>query len=139
MEAGEVDGFIEAVRAIDDDDRPGTSTSVRRRPAVTEALSLAVELGVGDSANALNEAALVDHLRRAAHRMAVETHYRRYPEDRPSRAEVASVQLRRRGDALADRTELLMRAEQLLLDAGDEPTADQVVAAARALTANDAA
>lgn len=139
MEAGEVDSFVEAVRAIDDDDRPGTSTSVRRRPAVNEALSLAIDLGVGDSANALNEEALVDHLRRAAHRLAVDAHYRRYPEDRPSRAEVASVQLRRRGDELAERAALLDRAEQLLLDAGDEPTADQVIAAARALAASDAA
>jgi hypothetical protein len=139
MKLDAVTTFVEAVRSIDDDGRPGTSTSVRRRPAVNEALSLAVGLGVGDSANALNEEAVVDHLRRAAHRLAVEAHYEQYPEDRPSRAEVASVQLRRRGDALADRADLLDGAEQLLVDAGDEPTTDQVIAAARALAATDAA
>lgn len=139
MKTDAVTTFVEAVRAIDDDGRPGTSTSVRRRPAVNEALSLAVELGVGDSANALNEEAVIDHLRRAAHRLAVATHYEQYPEDRPSRAAVASVDLRRRGDALADRADLLDLAEQLLLDAGEEPTTDQVIAAARALAATDAA
>lgn len=139
MEVDAVTTFVEAVRAIDDDGRPGTSTSVRRRPAVNEALSLAVELGVGDSANALNEVAVIDHLRRASHRLAVEAHYQQHPEDRPSRAEVASVDLRRRGDALADRADLLDQAERLLLDAGEEPTTDQVTAAARALAATDAA
>lgn len=100
---------------------------------------VAVELGVGDSANALNEEALVDHLRRAAHGLAVEAHYAQYPEDRPSRAEVAAVHLRRRDDPLADRAELLDAAEQLLLDAGEQPTSEQVIAAARALAATDAA
>lgn len=139
MDAAEVTTFVDAVRAIDDDDRPGASTSVRRRPAVSEALSLAVGLGLGDSGNALNEEALIDRLRRAAHRLAVEVHYEQYPEDRPSRAEVAAVQLRRQGEALADRADLLDAAEQLLLDAGDQPTADEVIAAARALAATDAA
>jgi len=139
MESSAVTTFVEAVRAIDDDARPGTSTSVRRRPAVSEALSLAVELGVGDSANALNEESLINHLRRVAHRLAVELHYQHYPEDRPSRAEVASVQLRRHGDALADRAELLDRAEQLLQATGDRPTTDEVIAAARVLAATDAA
>ena len=139
MTSDAVTTFVEAVRAIDDDGRPGTSTSVRRRPAVSEALTLAVELGVGDSANALNEHAVIDHLRRTAHRLAVEAHYQQYPEDRPSRAEVASVHLRRRGDPLADRADLLELAEQLLLDTGEKPTAVQAVAAARALAATEAA
>lgn len=139
MESSAVTTFVDAVRAIDRDERPGASTSVRRRPAVSEALSLAVELGVGDSANALNEEALVTHLRDVAHRLAVEAHYEQYPEDRPTRAQVASVRLRRRGDALADRVELLERAEQLLGDADGGPTVDEVIAAARALAASEAA
>jgi len=75
------------------------------------------------------------HLRRAAHRAAIQAHYDRYPEDRPSRAEVAAVQLRRRGDELAGRTDLLEDAEQILRQVGADPSADEVVAAARVLAA----
>ena len=140
MDVDAVDRLVAAVRQMESDDRPGRSTSVRRRPGVAAALDAAVAAGLDESANALSERALVELLRREAHRAAVAAHYELYPEDRPSRAEVAAVELERRGDPLAEREELLDQAERLLAERSEvEPTAAEVIAAARALDAGAAA
>lgn len=132
--SAQLDMFIALVRAIDDDERPGSSTSFRRRPAVAEAMAVARDVGVELSVNAMTEVAVVEWLQREARRRAIDAHYATFPEDRPSRAEVAAVSLRRRGDDLASRRDLLDRAEELLTSQQDvPPTIDEVIAGARVL------
>lgn len=138
MDVDAIDAFIAATREIGRDPQPGRSTSVRRDPAVARAAALAVEVGVAPSINELSEDALAGQLRREAHRLAIEAHLHLYPEDRPSPAMIAEVDLRRAGDALWERRDLLERAEDLLTEAcGAAPTPEDVIAAARVLDVAD--
>lgn len=137
MDVGLVDRFIAAVRRVEQPS-PGGSTSVRRHPAVAEALTIAGQLGHGTSVNAIAEGAVADHLLRLAHEMAVEAHLTLFPEDRPSPADLARVRLQRDGQDVDQAT--LGRAERLLRTRLDrEPTVEELVAAAVVLDAGMAA
>lgn len=96
-------------------------------------MTAAREAGIDLSLNAMTELAVVEWLQREARRRALDAHYEQYPEDRPSPAEAAAVSLRRRGDALASRTDLLDRAMHGLSSLGDRPSVAEVIVGARIL------
>lgn len=85
---------------------PGRPVSAHLDPALTEAAKAAVALGLADSVSALTGDALYLELRRLALGAALEGYYERYPEDRPSAAEVALHMATVRRNPLADDLDL---------------------------------
>jgi hypothetical protein len=127
-----IDRFISAVRSAHDDPRPLESASTRRSPSTAEALRLARELGLTESVSAFGEQAVIAALEVLAHRVAVETHYQLYPEDRPTPIDRALIRLERAGVDAADRA-TVEHAAQLIADGGLEPTVDGIVGAVLAM------
>ena len=127
--------FIDAVHQLDADTAAKEVTSIRRSPAVSAALALAVDAGICESASEFQNDTLLTSLRRAAHRAALDLHYAVYPEDRPSTIDLAEVQAQRTGldDITRDRLE---RADTLLQERlGRAPTVEELLAGAATLTA----
>lgn len=127
--------FIDAVHQLDADTAAKEVTSMRRSPAVSAALALAVDAGICESASGFQNDSLLASLRQAAHRAALDLHYANYPEDRPSTIDLAEVRAHRTGpdDLTRDRLE---RAHTLLQERlGRAPTVDELVAGAATLTA----
>lgn len=89
--------FIEAVHELEADTAAREVTSVRRSPAVGAALGLAVAAGICESASEFQSETVLASLRRAAHRAALDLHYTRYPENRPSTVDLAEVRVERSG------------------------------------------
>lgn len=127
--------FIDAVHQLDADTAAKEVTSIRRSPAVSAALALAVDAGICESASGFQHETLLASLHRAAHRAALDLHYADYPEDRPSTLDLAEVRAQRTG--LDDITrERLERAHALLQERlGRAPTVEELVAGAATLTA----
>ncbi|MGH3564619.1 MAG: hypothetical protein ACRDRH_01020 [Pseudonocardia sp.] len=92
---------------------PGRPVSAHLDPALTEAAKAAVAMGLADSVSALTGDALYLELRRLALGAALEEHYERYPEDRPSVAEVAHRMAVVRKLPIADRPNLLTLLEDM--------------------------
>lgn len=128
--------FIDAVHALDGDVAAKEVTSLRRSPALTAALNLAVEAGICASASEFQNETLLASLRQAAHRAALDLHYAQYPEDRPSTVELAEVRAERAGLDAVSRVDL-ERAHAVLLERlGRQPTVEELVAGATTLTAS---
>ena len=115
-------------------------TSVRQPAALREALKLAIELGLDATANDAAVAALRDRLDAFAQRLALDAHYERHPETRPSLADLALAAARLDGDPLADQPRLLARAAREVAALRPTATGDDVLlyAAALARTAETA-
>jgi hypothetical protein len=115
-------------------------TSVRQPAALREALKVAIELGLDATANDAAVAALRDRLDTFAQRLALDAHYQRHPEVRPSLADQALAAARLDGDPLAEQPEILARAAREVAALRPGPTADDVLlyAAALAQTAETA-
>ena len=127
--------FIDAVQQLDADTAAKEVTNLRRSPAVSAALGLAVDAGICESASEFQNETLLASLRQAAHRAALDLHYTDYPEDRPSTVDLAEVRAQRSGlDAIT--REKLERALAVLQERlGRSPTVDELVAGAATLTA----
>jgi hypothetical protein len=108
-------------------------TSVRQPAPLREALKLAVELGLDDTANDAAVAALRDRLDTFAQRLALDAHYAAHPEVRPSLADLALAAARLDGDPLAGRPDLLARAAGEVAARRANPSADDVLLYASAL------
>jgi hypothetical protein len=121
-------------RLLDDADTDETVvTSVRQPAALREALKVAIELGLDATANDAAVAALRDRLDTFAQRLALDAHYQRHPEVRPSLADQALAAARLDGDPLADQTQLLARAAREVAALRPGATADDVLLYAAAL------
>lgn len=108
-------------------------TSVRQPAALREALKVAIELGLDATANDAAVAALRDRLDTFAHRLALDAHYQRHPEVRPTLDDQALAAARLDGDPLADQPELLARAAREVAGLRAGATADDVLLYAAAL------
>ncbi len=109
------------------DDHETVVTSVRQPAALREALKVAVELGLDNSANDAAVHALRDRLDTFAQRLALDAHYAAHPATRPSLTSQAIAAARLDGDPLADRPDLLARAARDVSRRRDRPSADDVL------------
>ena len=108
-------------------------TSVRQPVGLREALKVAVELGLDETANDAAVAALRDRLDAFAQRLALDAHYGAHPGLRPSLADQALAAARLDGDPLADRPDLLARAARDVAALRPDASADDVLLYATAL------
>jgi hypothetical protein len=128
------DGLARLVALLDNTGSDETVvTSVRQPAALREALKVAIELGLDATANDAAVAALRDRLDTFAQRLALDAHYERHPEVRPSLADQALAAARLDGDPLADRPELLAQAAREVASLRPGAGADDVVLYAAAL------
>lgn len=108
-------------------------TSVRQPVQLREALKVAVELGLDETANDAAVAALRDRLDTFAQRLALDDHYEAHPGVRPSLADQALAAARLDGDPLAERPDLLARAAREVAALRHDAAADDVLLYATAL------
>lgn len=108
-------------------------TSVRQPARLREALKLAVELGLDDTANDAAVAALRDRLDAFAQRLALDAHYEAHPDVRPSLADRALAAARLDGDRLVEQPDLLRRAAREVTALRPDASADDVLLYAAAL------
>ena len=115
------------VDALDEQESPSRSTSVRQPAALQRALRMAVELGFASSANEGQNSSLRAQLEIFAHRRALDEHYAEHPEARPTLAEVALELARLDHDDLAEQPTLIAQAAQEVLTYRPDADADDVL------------
>ncbi len=108
-------------------------TSVRQPVRLREALKVAVELGLDQTANDAAVAALRDRLDAFAQRLALDAHYEAHPALRPSLADQALAAAHLDRDPLAERPDLLSRAAAEVAALRPDASADDVLLYATAL------
>src|SRR6266568_3603119 len=130
---------IERISELLDADGPETSnTSMRIPTALRDAAALAVrELGVAPSATALTAAALRATLEAAVMQAALDDHYRRHADTRPSLGDLAVAAAELDGHPLADEPERIRQAASEIVERHPDASPEDVVlwAEARALPA----
>jgi hypothetical protein len=130
---------IETINHLLDDRRPETSnTSMRIPTALKEAAALAVqELGVAPSATALTAAALRATLEAVVMQAALDDHYERHPDARPSLGDLAVAAAELDGHPLANEPQRIRQAAAEIVESRPDASPDDVVlwAEARALPA----
>jgi len=115
-----------------------SNTSMRIPTALRDAAALAVkELGVAPSATALTAAALRTTLEAVVMQAALDDHYERHPEARPSLGDLALAAAELDGNPLANEPEHLRRAADEIVEKHPDASADDVLlwAEARAIPA----
>lgn len=122
-------GFLDEInRLLDADGSSTVNTSMRLPEALRDAAALAVaHLGVADSTTSLAAAGLRQALETAVMGAALEAHFDRYPESRPSLAEVASALAAQNGSELAQRPDMIERAAEQLSARHPAADADDVL------------
>lgn len=116
------------VALLDADDEPTVNTSMRLPTSLRDAAALAVEhFGAATSTTALTSAALRSALESAALRAALDLHYRRYPQARPSLADIALALARQDGSPLAEQPEVIERAAREVVVRRPDADADDVL------------
>ena len=130
---------IETINHLLDNRGPETSnTSMRIPTALRDAAALAVkELGVAPSATALTAAALRATLEAAVMQAALDDHYRRHADTRPSLGDLAVAAAELDGHPLADEPERIRQAATEIVERHPDASPEDVVlwAEARALPA----
>jgi P2-related tail formation protein len=116
-----------------DNDDESTVTSVRQPAALRAAVREAVRLGMDSNANDATVHALRDRVETFAQRLALEAHYQRHPDARPSLMELAVAAAELDGNDVADDRALLARAAAEVVTIRPEATADDVLLYAAAL------
>lgn len=98
-------------RLLDELDSSATTvTSVRQPAALREAVKLAVQLGMDANTNDATVHAVRDRVETFAQHLALEAHFRRHPEARPSLAELALAAAQLDAHPLAGDVDLLRAA-----------------------------
>ena len=87
-----------------------TVTSVRQPAALREAVKVAVKLGMDTTTNDATVHAVRDRVEAFAQHLALEAHFRRHPEARPTLAELAVAAARLDGHPLSGEEQLLRTA-----------------------------
>ena len=125
----EIEEVIDTITALlDADDDSTVNTSMRIPSALRDAASLAVDhLGVASSTTALTSDVLRSAIETAVMAAALEAHYRRAPDARPTLAETALALAAQDGSALAARRELVERAAADVLARRPDADADDVL------------
>jgi len=125
-------------KLLDSGELETSNTSMRIPTALRDAAALAVrELGVAPSATALTATALRATLEAVVMQAALDDHYRRYPEARPSLGDLALATAELDGHPLAGEPDRLRRAAAEIVEKHPDASADDVLlwAEARALPA----
>lgn len=113
---------------LDATDASTVNTSMRLPATLRDAAALAVEhLGVASSTTTLTAGALRSALETAVMAAALEAHYRRYPDAKPSLAEVALALAAQDGSPLADRMDLIEGAAAEVSARHPDADADDVL------------
>lgn len=124
--------LFEAIQRLHDEDAT-VVTSVRLPASLREAVRAAVKAGMDDTPNDAMLNAVGDRLAAFAQRLALDLHYERFPDARPSLAEVATAAAQLDDSPLAHEPELLRRAAQELVRLKPDADADDVLVYAAAL------
>lgn len=121
--------MIDTITALlDAGDDTTVNTSMRIPSALRDAASLAVDhLGVASSTTALTSDVLRAAIETAVMAAALEAHYRRAPDTRPTLAEIALALAAQEGSPLAARRELVERAAADVLARRPDADADDVL------------
>lgn len=104
-----------------------TVTSVRQPAALREAVKLAVELGMDANTNDATVNAVRDRVETFAQHLALEAHFQRHPETRPTLAELAIVAAELDGHPLAGHGKLLSTAAAELAKSKPDATGSDVL------------
>lgn len=117
------------------DDGATVGTSVRLPVALRDAAAVAVRAGLLSSVTEVTVRGLQAELEQVANRAVLDEHYRKHPEARPPRWEVAHAAAEMTGHPLAARPDLVRRAADELVRIVDDPSPDEVLAYAAGLAA----
>jgi hypothetical protein len=112
--------------------------STRIPAALREALRIAVELGMDTSVNDATVQALRDRVAVFAQRLAFDRHFERYPETRPSLAELAQAAADLTDHPLAGEPGLIRQAANEVVKVKPDATSDDVLLWASALRSRQA-
>lgn len=113
-------------------------TSVRLSTSLREAVKAAVKAGMDDNPNDAMLHALRDRLEAFAQRLALDQHYERFPDARPSLIEVATAAAQLDDSPLAREPGLLRRAAEEVVRLKPDADADDVLVYAAALRSGQA-
>lgn len=130
--------LFEAVQRLHDEDAT-VVTSVRLSSSLREAVKAAVRAGMDANPNDAMLNAVRDRLEAFAQRLALDLHYERYPDARPSLAEVAVAAAQLDDSPLAHELDLLRRAADEVVRLKPDADADDVLVYAAALRSGQAA
>lgn len=126
--------LFEAIQRLHDKDAT-VVTSVRLSASLREAVKAAVKAGMDDTPNDAMLNAVRDRLTAFAQRLALDLHYERFPDVRPSLAEIATAAAQLDDNPLAHEPDLLRRAADELVRLKPDADADDVLVYAAALHA----
>ena len=129
----------ELIAALEDDLGVTTSRTVRLTTGLRRAVAEAVSMGLARSADDLMNEALRGVLDAFAQRQALELSYAKRPETLPTLADVAAALAVMDRSPLADRPDLLTRAETELQDWRPGAGAEEVLVWATSLLARESA
>jgi hypothetical protein len=133
---GDVDDAVaelfKAVQRLHDEDAT-VVTSVRLSSSLREAVKAAVKAGMDANPNDAMLNAVRDRLEAFTQRLALDHHYERYPDARPSLAEIAVAAAQLDDNPLAHEPELLSRAAEEVVRLKADADADDVLVYAAAL------
>ena len=116
-----------------------TVTSVRQPKALREAVKVAVDLGMDASTNDAAVQALRDRVEAFAQHLALEDHFRRHPEARPTLADLALAAAELDAHPLADQHELLRTAAAEVAELMPDATGADVLVYAMGMRSKSAA
>lgn len=116
-----------------DTDTATVVTSVRQPAALREAVKAAVALGMDATVNDATVQAVRDRVEAFAQRRALDAHYDRYPDVRPTLADQALAAAELDGNPLADDPALLRAAADEVLSVKPDAGPDDVLVYAAAL------
>lgn len=126
--------LFDAVQRLHDEDAT-VVTSVRLSNSLREAVKAAVKAGMDANPNDAMLNAVRDRLEAFTQRLALDLHYERYPDARPSLAEIAIAAAQLDDSPLAHDHDLLRRAADEVVRVKPEADADDVLVYAAALHA----
>lgn len=129
-----VAALFEAVQRLHDEDAT-VVTSVRLSSSLREAVKAAVKAGMDANPNDAMLNAVRDRLEAFTQRLALDLHYERYPDARPSLAEIAIAAAQLDDSPLVDEHDLLRRAADAVVRVKPDADADDVLVYAAALQA----
>jgi hypothetical protein len=126
--------LFDAVQRLHDEDAT-VVTSVRLSSSLREAVKAAVKAGMDANPNDAMLNAVRDRLEAFTQRLALDLHYERYPDTRPSLAEIAIAAAQLDDGPLAHEHNVLRRAADEVVRVKPDADADDVLVYAAALQA----
>lgn len=134
-----MDAVARISQLLDASDDQTVGTSMRIPAALREAAALAVrELGAAASTTALATEALRTRLEAVVVQSALNAHYERHPDARPSLFDLALAAAEIDGNPLAASPDLLRRAAAAIIERHPDADADDVLIWAEALASTAA-